>query len=209
MGLLATGNLEEKTVHGAAKGYSLFDLKGDIETLLEPSTIGEQVVRFATCEKVDSHWSSVAVGQIQLGDVKLGCFGQLHPDICADHKIGQPVFAAEIELSRLHPLWQSEPRASQIPRFPSIQRDLSIVVDGGVSFADIESAIRDTQIEELLRIFPFDLYQGERLPRGKKGISIRLVYQRLDRTLMEEDANRFDQVVLARLKDRFGARLRR
>ena len=209
LGLLATGNLEEKTVHGAAKGYSLFDLKGDIETLLEPSTIGEQVVRFATCEKVDSHWSSVAVGQIQLGDVKLGCFGQLHPDICADHKIGQPVFAAEIEMSRLHPLWQSEPRARQIPRFPSIQRDLSIVVDGGVSFADIESAIRDTQIEELLRILPFDLYRGGRLPRGKKGISIRLVYQRLDRTLVEEDANRFDQVVLARLKDRFGARLRR
>ncbi len=209
VGLLLTGNLEEKTVHGAAVAYSLFDLKGDIETLLEPSTLEEQAVRFEGCERVDSHWSPGAAGQIRLGDVELGCFGQLNPDICAAHKIGQPVFAAEIDLSRLHPLWRSEPKARQIPRFPSIQRDLSIVVDSDIAYGDIESAIWDTQIEELLRIVPFDLYQGGRLSAGKKGISIRLVYQRLDRTLVEEDANRFDQVVLSRLQDRFGAQLRR
>ena len=208
VGLLVTGNLEEKTVHGAARAYSLFDLKGDMETLLEPSTLGGPAVRFEACDKVDSHWSAVAAGQIRLGDAKLGSFGQLDPGICAGHKIGQPVFAAEIELGRLHPLWRSEPRASEIPRFPAIQRDLSIVVDGDVSYGEIESAIRDTRIEELHWIFPFDLYQGGRLPRGKKGISIRLVYQRLDRTLVEEDANRFDQAVLASLRDRFGAQLR-
>lgn len=208
VGLLVTGNLEEKTVHGAARAYSLFDLKGDMETLLEPSTLGGPAVRFEACDKVDSHWSAVAAGQIRLGDAKLGSFGQLDPGICAGHKIGQPVFAAEIELGRLHPLWRSEPRASEIPRFPAIQRDLSIVVDGDVSYGEIESAIRDTRIEELHWIFPFDQYQGGRLPRGKKGISIRLVYQRLDRTLVEEDANRFDQAVLASLRDRFGAQLR-
>ena len=208
VGLLVTGNLEEKTVHGAARAYTLFDLKGDIETLLEPSTLGGKDLRFEVCERLDSHWSSVAAGQVRHGDARLGCFGQLDPVICADHKIGQPVFAAEIELGQLHPLWRSEPRASQIPRFPAIQRDLSVVVDGDVSYGDIASAIRDTQIEELHSIFPFDLYQGGRLPRGKKGISIRLVYQRLDRTLVEEDANRFDQAVLASLRDRFGAQLR-
>lgn len=208
VGLMVTGNLEEKTVHGAAKAYSLFDLKGDLETLLEPSTPGDQVVRFEACDKVNSHWSAVAAGQIRLGDARLGSFGQLDPGICADHKIEQPVFAAEIELGQLHPLWHSEPRARKIPRFPAIQRDLSIVVDGDVSYGDIESAIRDTRIEELHGIFPFDLYQGGRLPRGKKGISIRLVYQRLDRTLVEEDANRFDQAVLASLRDRLGAELR-
>ncbi|MDE2965202.1 MAG: hypothetical protein OXU26_14930, partial [Acidobacteriota bacterium] len=130
------------------------------------------------------------------------------PGICADHKIGQPVFAAEIELGQLHPLWHSEPRAGKIPRFPAIQRDLAIVVDGDVSYGAIESAIRDIRIEELHSIYPFDLYQGGQLPRGKKGISIRLVYQRLDRTLLEEDANRFDQAVLAGLRDRLGAQLR-
>ena len=208
VGLLATGNLQEKTVHGAAEAYSLFDLKGDIETLLESSTLGRQDIRFEASDKGDSHWSAVAAGRIRLGDATLGSFGQLDPGICAGHKIGQPVFAAEIELTRLHPLWRSEPRAREIPRFPGIQRDLSIVVDGDVSYGDIESAIRDTQIEELHWIVPFDLYQGGRLPRGKKGISIRLIYQRLDRTLLEEDANRFDQAVLASLRDRFGAQLR-
>ncbi len=208
VGLLVTGNLEEKTVHGAAKGYALFDLKGDIETLLEPSTVDGKGVRFKACERVGSHWSTAAAGQIWFGDTKLGCFGQLHPAICAEHKIGQPVFAAEIELSLLHPLWRSEPKARPIARFPSIQRDLSIIVDHDVTYGDIESAIWDTHIEELFQIFPFDLYRGGQLPRDKKGISIRLVYQRLDRTLLEEDANRFDQVVLARLRDRFGAQLR-
>lgn len=208
VGLLATGNLEEKSVHGAARVYSLFDLKGDIETLLEPSALGEQDVRFEACAKVDSHWSAVAAGQIRLGDAKLGSFGQLDPGICADHKIGQPVFAAEIGLDQLHPLWRSEPRARQIPRFPAIQRDLAIVVDGDVSYGAIESAIRDIRIEALHSIYPFDLYQGGQLPHGKKGISIRLVYQRLDRTLLEEDANRFDRAVLAGLRDRLGAQLR-
>ena len=209
MGLLVTGNREEKTVHGAAKGYSLFDLKGDIETLLEPSTVDGKGVRFKAGERVGSHWRTAAAGQIWLADTKLGCFGQLHPAICAEHKIGQQVFAAEIELSLLHPLWRSEPKAKPIARFPSIQRDLSIIVDHDVTYGEIESAIGDTHIEELFRIFPFDLYRGGQLPRDKKGISIRLVYQRLDRTLLEEDANRFDQVVLARLRERFGAQLRR
>jgi phenylalanyl-tRNA synthetase beta chain len=83
------------------------------------------------------------------------------------------------------------------------------VVDRAITYGEIESAIGETQIEELIQVYPFDLYQGDPLPLGKKGISITLVYQRLDRTLVEEDANRFDRVVLAHLRDRLGAELRR
>ena len=209
MGLLVTGNLEEKTVHSTAQAYTLFDVKGDIETLLESSILENQTVRFKACEMVAQHWSPGAAGEIWLEQTKLGCFGQLHPTICGEYKIRQPVFAAEIELGLLHPLWQAGPKARKIPRFPSIQRDLSIVVDRAIAYGEIESAIWETQIEEISQVYPFDLYQGNQLSLGKKGISITLVYQRQDRTLVEEDANRFDRMVLAHLRDRFGAELRR
>jgi phenylalanyl-tRNA synthetase beta chain len=209
VGLLVTGNLEEKTVHNTAQAYTLFDVKGDIETLLESSIVGDRAVRFIAGEGVAKHWSPDAAGEIWLEQAKLGCFGQLHPGICEDYKIRQPVFAAEIELGLLYPLWGAGPKARTIPRFPSIQRDLSIVVDRAITYGEIESAIGETQIEELIQVYPFDLYQGDPLPLGKKGISITLVYQRLDRTLVEEDANRFDRVVLAHLRDRLGAELRR
>ncbi len=208
VGLLVTGNLEEKSVHGAAQAYTLFDIKGDIETLLESSITGNQAVRFKACETAAKHWNPGVAGEIGLKQAKLGCFGQLHPGICAAYKIRQPVFAAEIELGLLDPLWRTAPKAGKIPKFPSIQRDLSIVVDRAITYGEIESAIWETQIEELSQVYPFDLYQGGRLPLDKKGISIRLVYQRMDRTLVEEEANRFHEVVLAHLRNRFGIQLR-
>jgi phenylalanyl-tRNA synthetase beta chain len=93
-------------------------------------------------------------------------------------------------------------------KFPPVQRDLSIVVDKDLDYSKIRSAILQANIAEVQTVFPFDLYTGEKLPPDKKGVSISIIYQAMDRTLTEEEVNRFQEAVLALLREKLGAQLR-
>jgi phenylalanyl-tRNA synthetase beta chain len=96
----------------------------------------------------------------------------------------------------------------EIPRFPSIERDLSLVVANDVTYSKIESTITQAGIKEIQRIFPFDLYIGEHLAPGKKGISVTVSYQASDRTLVEDEVNRYHETIVRLLAEKLGAQLR-
>ena len=81
-------------------------------------------------------------------------------------------------------------------------------VNKDIDYSTIESTIQQAHIEEIQKIFPFDLYMGERLPSDKKGISISIVYQALDRTLTEEEVNQHQQKIGALLAEKLGVEIR-
>jgi phenylalanyl-tRNA synthetase beta chain len=68
--------------------------------------------------------------------------------------------------------------------------------------------VLEAGILEVRKCFPFDLYLGEKLPSGKKGVSISIVYQAFDRTLIEEEVNGFDEKIVNLLQTKLGAQLR-
>jgi len=214
LGMVATGNAEEKSVHSPGRAISFFDMKGEIEILFGASwrhislkaAVGEDKGQapkyYDPGHSVQLSWE---------GTFNVGVFGQLDPGICQNYKIKQPVWVAEIPLQHLPPEYDpasAEKIFHEIPRFPSVQRDISLVAEKDVTYSKIESIIRQAGIKEIQRIFPFDLYSGERLPPGKKGISITISYQASDRTLVEEEVNRYHETIVALLADELGAELR-
>ncbi|MCH2693451.1 MAG: phenylalanine--tRNA ligase subunit beta [Acidobacteriia bacterium] len=208
LGLLISGSIQEKTIHGSALAPTFFDIKGDIEVLLESLSVSKQKIQFQENKKKEDYWHPGASGAIWFEEQQLGILGQLHPKLCSEYKIRQPVFIAEIALQLLYSIAGKTHASRKIPRFPSIQRDLSIVVDEGIKYGEIEAAIWETKIENLSHFFPFDLYQGNQLPSDKKGISITLIYQNPNRTLVEEEAASYDKAILTHLKNKFRVKLR-
>jgi phenylalanyl-tRNA synthetase beta chain len=214
LGMVATGNAEEKSVHSASRAIGLFDMKGEIEMLFGASWkhIGLKAAVGEDKGQVPKYYHPGLSVQLSWdGTVDVGVFGQLHPEVCQEFKIKQPVWVAEIPLHHLPPEWHptsGEKIFHEIARFPSIQRDISLVVEKNVTYSTIELTIRQAGIKEIQRVFPFDLYTGEHLPPGKKGISIAISYQAPDRTLVEEEVNRYHETIVQLLAEKLGALLR-
>jgi phenylalanyl-tRNA synthetase beta chain len=146
--------------------------------------------------------------ELRLGSDSLGVCGQLHPRVCEGYKIKQPVFLAEVPLEVWYRYQPPERTVRELAKFPAVQRDLSLVVNRDIEVEAIETAVLQAGIREVQKCFPFDLYFGEKLPSDKKGVSISIVYQSSDRTLVDEEVNQFHETILNLLRSKLGAQLR-
>jgi phenylalanyl-tRNA synthetase beta chain len=142
---------------------------------------------------------------VRIGD--LAVFGELHPDYAAEYKFRDRVYLAEIDAEILFE--SREPHAIRaIPKFPSIRRDFSLVLNKGTRYADVEETVRSVKIPELVQIEPFDRMENGPFAESKYALAISLTYQSLERTLTDEEVENFDKTVLNSLKQRLGAELR-
>ena len=211
LGMMISGNAQEKSPHTGAVAFSFFDLKGDVETLIDGLGLPSERVQFVRgpgiIHEPDYYHPAVSC-ELRVDDHRIGVLGRLHPLVCESYKIRQPVFVAELWLGSCDSFEVEERVFVEFPKYPAVSRDLSIVVDQWTDYKSIESAIHLAGIPEVQKIFPFDLYLGDRLPPNKKGISISIVFQGQDRTLLEEEINQYQERILNLLRESLGAELR-
>jgi phenylalanyl-tRNA synthetase beta chain len=197
--LAATGGLGKKNVYDPERQFSFFDLKGDTEELLDAFNI-----------KVSSGNDSIPAyyhpgRAVRMGD--LVSFGELHPDYAEEYKFRQRIYLAEFDVEML--LESTERRAIQpIPKFPSIRRDFSLILDKGTRYADVEQAVRSVNVRELVRIEPFDRMETGPFANSKYALAISLTYQSSERTLTDDEVENLDKAILITLRQRLGAELR-
>jgi len=138
----------------------------------------------------------------------LAMFGELHSSYAEPYKFRQRVHLAEIDIELLLgslPTHQIE----QIPRYPSIKRDFSLLLDKGTQYATVHRTIADTGIDEVLRVEPFDRLDSGPFPETKYSLSVSVVYQSADRTLTDTEVDAFDRKIVESLEQRLGAQLRK
>jgi len=210
LGLILTGNAQDRNVHCPQRPFQFFDLKGDLEALLSSLSVPVDDAKFTSPGESErpGYYQPGVVAKISCQGRELGILGQLHPEVCDAYKIRQPVFVAELRLAHWYDLEVPERGFSEIPRFPAIQRDLSIIVDQTIDYGRIEATIKSLGLLEIQKIYPFDVYKGEDLPLGKKAIAFTLLFQSLERTLVEEEVNHMLESILEHLKAEVGAELR-
>ncbi|HTG74719.1 MAG TPA: phenylalanine--tRNA ligase subunit beta [Terriglobia bacterium] len=212
LGMIASGNTEEKSVHNEKpRNTTFFDPKGDLEALLESLSLPVRQIIWKAPGKggsVPDFYHPAVSAELRMGNHSLGVCGQLHPRVCESYKIKQPVFLVEIPLGAWYRYQPPERVSVEMPKFPAVQRDLSLVLARDIDSAAIEAVVLEAGIREVQRCFPFDLYFGEKLPSDKKGISISIVYQSSDRTLVDEEVNQFHETILNLLRSKLGAQLR-
>ena len=123
--------------------------------------------------------------------------------------IKQPVFAAEINWSLLVKHYLKEKvQYRELPQYPEVRRDLALLLDENVSFADIRKAALAAEKKLLRKVVLFDVYRGDKIPAGKKQYAISLTFQDYEKTLTDKYVEQMVNRVLGALTHQYGAVLR-
>ncbi len=180
-----------------------FDAKGVLEALLGGLGV---TATHTPVELPVLHPARTA--QVSVNGKTVGFLGELHPKSRrAFDLIDRPVLYLEIDLSDLLGLLPEQSKIfSPIQKFPGLLRDLALVLDESIPAERVIEIIRGAPLVQ--RVTLFDLYVGEQVPKGKKSLAFRLVYQSPGRTLTGEEADRNQERLLQRLQKKLGATLR-
>jgi phenylalanyl-tRNA synthetase beta chain len=120
--------------------------------------------------------------------------------------IEKDVFAVELQVDLLKA--SEKMTLKLIPRYPSVSRDLALIVPDEVTYQEVEEGIWEISIDILQEIQLFDVYKGEQIPAGKKSLGLSLTYQSLTRTLTDQEVNIVHEKVIDHLSKKFCASLR-
>jgi phenylalanyl-tRNA synthetase beta chain len=137
---------------------------------------------------------------------KVGVVGDVHPRVAQAFELSNTICLIEIDLEKLLAKITGTKEYQPIPRFPSVTRDIALVIDEQVSYGRVEEIIQGFPL--VTKVTLFDLYRGEQIAEDKKSFAIRIVYQSLKHTLTDEEVDKTQEQMLARLHQELGAILR-
>jgi phenylalanyl-tRNA synthetase beta chain len=210
----ATGEAREKGLYDEARDFSFADLKGDLDS------IGELWSGFRW-EDGGAAWlhaakrSSISLNTLSSNEAKnlslLGVAGQLARRVAEKLKLRQDVFLAELRLDPVYAAMHAAKEARRyepLPRFPSVERDFSLLLADGTKFSDVTKTIQSLGIKEISSIEATDLFRGKNVPAGKYSLLVRVTFQSREATLTEAQIGDFSGKIIAALKENLGAQLR-
>lgn len=144
--------------------------------------------------------------EVRIAGQAVGLIGALHPALNKALDLPGDVYAFEIDLSALPP--RALPQAAPVSRFPSVRRDLALLVPETVDWSRIEACVRRRLGESLQAVLLFDVYRGAGLPENTKSLAIGLILHDFSRTLNESEVEQSIAGVLTALADECQAVLR-
>src|ERR1700720_2901588 len=206
----ATGLAREKTIYEAAREYSFADLKGDLDR------IGELAGGLAWQTGTPGWLEGVRAAKISLGHgngsaESIGHAGRLARRVADESKLRQDAFVAELRLDLLLEAVDRTRAALKfkpLPRYPAVERDFSLIVSDGVTFAQVADTIHALEIPEVERIEAADLFRGGNMPPGKFSLMILVTFQSAQATLTEAQVAEFSARIVNALQEKLGAALR-
>jgi phenylalanyl-tRNA synthetase beta chain len=211
--------LEIRKIAGAVTGkrqvdiwdkeeFDFFDLKGILERVFEVFSISEGV-RFEEAPQIRFLHPGKSAKAL-LGGEEAGFFGGLHPEFQERLGISKRVYIFEIDLDKLSSSVKGvEKRFRPLPKFPSVRRDIALVVDESVAVGEVLNEIKKVESSLIEDVNVFDVFKGEPVGKGKKSIAVSMILRASDKTLTDEEANEAQAKALKRLESALGAELRK
>ena len=204
--LLMSGSPARSWREGARKG-SFYELKGYLELLLR-----RYAVDIFTLETKPAPSDIFAEGisySLPGTHEPLAVIGTVSPALARKFDVRQPVFAAEICWQTLLKLVSRvKVKFQEMPKFPEVKRDLAVLIDENVAYADLCRAAQKSVKKILKQVSLFDVYRGDKIPEGKKQYAINFVLQDPEKTLTDQEVEKAMSRLLATFQNQFGAVLR-
>lgn len=206
LALWLTGNKQSQSWTSAEQKTSFYQLKAYIDTIL--TRLGVATSNLVLTD-VDHDLFSQALLIATRSGKEIAVLGIVHPTLAAGLEVEQEVFFAEIRWTQvLKELRKHSVSYTEIPRFPAVRRDLALLLDKAVSFAQLEKIAFDTEKKLLKSVTLFDVYEGKNLEAGKKSYAISFTLQDETKTLTDKQID----AIMSKLQNNFeklaGARLR-
>jgi phenylalanyl-tRNA synthetase beta chain len=141
------------------------------------------------------------------GEIAIGLFGQLAPGLATSHGLppADALYVAELDVDRLEQATSRSWRIDALPRYPSVTRDISMLVDAALASESVRGTIRRAAPDTLVLVREFDRYQGKGVPDDKVSLSWHLVFRSPDRTLTDAEVQTAMESIVAALKSEHDA----
>jgi len=203
LSLFLTGNKAPINWHSAKAKSDFFYLKGIVKAVLE--RLGITTLK-TTPTKNDIFLEGI---NFQKGKIKLVEFGVVSPKILKKFGIKQEVLFADFDWKAILNLLEKDNfNVKAIPKFPEVKRDLALLIDENVSFKEIYNIALQTERNLLKDVDLFDVYTGDKLPKGKKSYAVSFVLQDTNKTLEEKQIDKIMQKLQEAFKKQCKAALR-
>ena len=178
-----------------------FDAKGYVEHLF--ARLGVQ----AGYQPAEDHGLLPGrTARITVDGQAVGWLGQVHPEVLERFDVRGEAYLFEVDLRALLPHVGGVPAYRPVSRFPAVERDLAVVVEEAVPAERVRAVILDHRLVRDARIF--DVYTGDQVPAGRKSLAFSVTYQSYEKTLSDEEVDRAQAEIVARLAREVGGTLR-
>ena len=197
-----TGSLHSEKWNSTSKLVDFFDIKGDVEALL--ANASEHSFEFVTSDHASLHPGQSA--NILSDGKVVGVCGALHPATEKKLDLDQQVFVFELDIDLISQ--KKLPEYTKLSPYPSIRRDLALLVERDISYSQINHVLKRLNISDLVDSFVFDVYDGVNVELGQKSIALGLIFQGFSRTLEEQEISAHVEKIMVSLEKETGAVLR-
>jgi phenylalanyl-tRNA synthetase beta chain len=187
LALLLSGLIVRENWNSEERNADLFDLKGYVNAILGKTGIKMSEIIIDTVSDDILQNGLVYYNKSR----QLVCFGELKQNVLDEFDCRQQVFYADFNWDvLLESIPRKDIRFKELPKFPEVRRDLSLMLDRSVSFAAIEKLAFETERKILKKVSLFDVYEGEKIPDGKKSYALSFLLQDEIKTLKDEEIDR-------------------
>ncbi|MBD8068914.1 phenylalanine--tRNA ligase subunit beta [Bacillus sp. PS06] len=200
----ATGLWQSNLWQGEKKAVDFYVIKGVLDGVFDLLGLQKRI-SYKQAKIEGMHPGRTA--HVLLDGTEIGFVGQVHPTVQKELDLNE-TYVYELSLEQLLGAKVEDVTYSSIPRFPSMTRDIALVVDKTIAAGEIKQAIVEAGGKLLKDVSIFDLYEGERMEEGKKSVAYSLRYEDPERTLTDEEVTKAHGKVLAVVEEKFGASLR-
>lgn len=204
LGLVITGRRERESWRSDDAKSDLYDQKEELEVLLERLGLAELV-----------HWEPLGHALLEkactvlLKGRPVGMIGAVRKPALKAADVNQPVVFAELDEQALLDACRAQAVGfTEVPRFPSVRRDLSLLLEQGVRFEQLRKLAFNAERKLLREVGLFDVYQGDKLPAGKKSYALSFTLQDAEKTLTDEQVDKAMGRIRQVFEKELGAELR-
>lgn len=200
-----TGQLLNNSWHVADQPVDFFQVKGMLERYLHNMGIAGKIEYVADHSREEMHPGRTA--NILIDGELVGFVGQVHPQTAKEYKVPE-TYVFELNLEQLMKSKKIENEYTPISKFPTITRDIALLVDTKVTNEEIVDLIKQYGGAFLKDVHLFDVYSGAHLSSGKKSLAYTLTYQDTNATLKEDQVNQAFAKVTKHLQEQLNAEIR-
>ncbi len=205
---LLTGNRSEQTWYSKKSEIDFFDLKGVVEGFFEALMIRD--LKFERIEAQSfPYYQKGHAAFVKSGDVLIGTLGKTDAKVLKNFGLKQDAFVFDFSFNAIQDLMPVSITARLLPKFPSISRDITIIVSSSIAVGSVLKQMEVFSGREPLieNIFLFDAFEGPPLSEGKKSLSYRIIYRSEEKTLREKNIQKIHEALSKMLLNEFNAYL--
>ena len=204
--LLVTGKRVEGSWAHQNEDSSIYELRAYVINIIRRIGVPSNQLVF---KKSENDIFSTGMTVENRGGKKLYEIGIISKKLHKQFGLDNPVYYAELNWTALMKLAKKNVVLyTEVPKFPAVSRDLALLVDNSVEFAQIEQIARQTEKKLLKNVELFDVYEGDKLPAGKKSYAVNFILQDEEKTMGDKQIDAIMQKLIANLKKQLNAELR-